>query len=392
MIFLQINEMGDVLSPFFSILIFAMAFFTSKKIRKVVRFEPQKAHVENIDSLRGFLAIGVFVSHIDAWFKFLNKGVWYDGVANFYTNLGGVCVSFFFMITSYLFVTKIINADLKPIRWDIFFISRFFRLFPLYLFSLLLILFFVFETSNWVLNVPIIKLLKNIGYWLTFTFISDGIINANQLTGIINAGVVWTLPFEWVFYFSLPLFAFVFSRKKISLIYLISGVLFISLFIKIHGVEVKHVFSFSGGALAPFLIKYRKNSFDFNKSYFSLLIIVLLVIVFTIGNGHSLYTRICLTLIFTLIALGNTIFGLLTSNSMKFLGEICYSTYLLHGIIAFIVMYYLLGFEVVKQYSIWSYYLIFILITPVLVLISYFTFNFIEKPFMLLAKTFTNPR
>jgi peptidoglycan/LPS O-acetylase OafA/YrhL len=384
--------MGTVLSPFFPVVIFTLAFFTAKALRKAVNFEPPKERIANIDALRGFLAIGVFVSHISLWFNFLHKGVWFDGIVDFYSNLGVISVSFFFMITSYLFVSRIINSALKPIQWLQFFVSRFLRLFPLYFFSLLLILLIVFDTSNWQLNVDLLKLVKNIFYWITFTIVSSGIINGNELTSIINAGVVWTLPFEWMFYFSLPLSAFIITRKNVGLVYLLIGLFFLLMFIKINGIEIQHILSFTGGALAPFLIKFKKIYVDYDRWYFSLFVILLFIIVFFLGHSHQILIRFCLTLIFTLIALGNTIFGILKSNSLKFLGEICYSTYLLHGIIIFIVLYYILGFESVKHFSIWNYYLSFILITPFVVFMSYLCFVFIEKPFMLLAKSFNYTR
>lgn len=251
--------MQQSLSYFFPFIIFTVAILTAYFLSRFLNFKTESSRNGNIDALRGFLAFGVFISHVDLWYHYLHTGNWSKVSSIFYKNLGGISVSLFFMITSYLFFSRILKVNEIELNWKKLFISRFFRLFPMYFFSILILIFIVFATSGWLIQVPYFKLIKNICYWLSFTIVSDGIINANPLTGLINAGVVWSLPFEWVFYFSLPLIALLINPKKVGLVYVLVGILFITGFIKIHGFEIKHVLSFSGGAIAPIIIKYSKN-------------------------------------------------------------------------------------------------------------------------------------
>ena len=88
------------------------------------------------------------------------------------------------------------------------------------------------------------------------------------------------------------------------------------------------------------------------------------------------------TLVFTLIALGNDIFGLLKINALKVLGEISYSIYLLHGIVLYVMIDLVLGRDFVKGLTVLEYWLMIFGLTPILVIICTLTFKYIEKPFI----------
>lgn len=376
------DKMQQSLSHLFPFIVFAIAILTAFLLSRFLNFKTDSSRNGNIDALRGFLAFGVFIHHVDLWFHYLHTGKWNFGSSIFYKHLGGISVSLFFMITSYLFISRILRVNEIELNWKKLFISRFLRLFPLYFFSISILIFIVFATSGWLIQVPFLKLIKNIGHWLSFTIVSDGIINANPFTGLINAGVVWSLPFEWVFYFSLPVITLFINPKKVGIVYILAGILFIAGFIKIHGFELKHVLSFSGGAIAPLIMKYGKKNISYDRWYFSLIIILAFLLIIIWGELSHLLVKICLAIIFTLIALGNTLAGVLRSRALKFLGEICYSTYLLHGILLFVVLYFIIGIDSARSFSSFQYCFVFTLATPLLVFISYFGFQYIEKPFI----------
>ena len=146
------------LSPFFCVIVFAIAFATAYILLKIYPTNTISTRYETIDGLRGFLAIGVYIHHTVIWHQYLNKGVWDVPKSNLYTLLGQGSVSLFFMITSFLFVSKIINATNGVFNLKQFFISRLYRLTPLYLFTIILLVIIVMSITNWQLNVP----------WLTF--------------------------------------------------------------------------------------------------------------------------------------------------------------------------------------------------------------------------------
>jgi peptidoglycan/LPS O-acetylase OafA/YrhL len=93
-----------------------------------------------------------------------------------------------------------------------------------------------------------------------------------------------------------------------------------------------------------------------------------------------------LTVAFSIIASGNNVFGVLKSKPLNFLGDICYSTYLLHGLLLFVLFYFVISFDESKALSEFHYCLIIIGMTPLLVIISFLSFKYIEKPAMNFAQ------
>jgi len=91
-------------------------------------------------------------------------------------------------------------------------------------------------------------------------------------------------------------------------------------------------------------------------------------------------------LAFTLIALGNTIFGVLKNKPLKLMGEISYSTYLLHGILIFFTIHFVYGLKATSCLSEPNYCWLMLGLTPVLIGVSFLTYFFMEKPFIERAK------
>jgi len=235
--------------------------------------------------------------------------------------------------------------------------------------------------SHWHLNTDILEFIKSIIRWLLFTIVGSP-INNSDYTNIIIAGVVWSLPYELLFYFSLPLISLLILKVKPSIKYIILSIIFIILFYKMHGIVQYYIYSFIGGAIAPFLLKYTSVNKKIKQTYASVIIIICL---FLIGQFHSSNNVLCIILIaviFTLIALGNSMFGILKNSTLKFLGEISYTTYLIHGIVLFSVFYFGFGLENVKILTPFVYCLIIFSITPFVVLFSFLGYRYIEKPFM----------
>lgn len=373
-------------SPLFSIIIYAIAFVTAYIINLKFKFVNTSGRYENIDGLRGFLALGVFIHHANIWFKYINDGVWKEPNSNLYNQFGQTSVALFFMITSFLFVTKLLDSTNKPYNWNRFFVSRIFRLAPMYYFSLLIIIVFVMITSNWKINVGIPEFITSIFHWFVFTITTTKFINNNPLTVIINANVNWSLPFEWLFYFALPLISLLILKIKPPKFYLLISFGFVALFILVHGLELHHISSFIGGAIAPILIKYSLVKKNVNTVLFSIIVLVCGSLILFFKTSESILCKLLISVIFTIIALGNSMFGLLKSSMLKFLGEICYTTYLLHGIILFTTFYFGFGMEASKQFSEFQYCLIIFSITPLVVILSFLGYKFIEKPFMDLSK------
>ena len=113
--------------------------------RSCLRWEPRRSSApsglfgpastprySSIDGLRGYLALAVFLSHSSIWYFYLRSGTWDVPPSNFYTQLGQSSVTLFFMITGFLFWSKLLDGRVQPIDWPRLYLSRVFRLAPLY--------------------------------------------------------------------------------------------------------------------------------------------------------------------------------------------------------------------------------------------------------------------
>ncbi len=377
------------LNPFFAVIVYLIAFLTGFIIKSHHKINPPKGRHETIDGMRGFLALGVFIHHSSIWGQFFQTGSWLNCLSksNLYAQFGQTTVSLFFMITSFLFISKLLNADEKGFNWRNFFISRIFRLVPMYFFSVWLIIISVMFMSEWQVTVGLTDFLKSIINWFLFTIYEVPDINNIAFTSIVNFGVQWSLYYEWLFYFSLPLISIVILKIKPKIGYIILSVIFIIVFYKIHGIVVYYIYSFIGGAIAAVLLKFTFLYKKIKDIYSSIIILGCLFLIIQFNTAYNIYCQVLITIIFILIALGATLFGLLKNSTLKFLGEISYSTYILHAILLFAVFRFGFGLDRMKHFTLLEYCLVIFSITPVVILISFLGFKYIEKPSMDKAKT-----
>lgn len=85
-----------------------------------------------IDGLRGFLAFFVFLHHGAIWHGYLRTGLWQLPASPLFTHFGQASVALFFMITSFLFWTRLLTSAPGRIDWLQLYSSRVLRLVPLY--------------------------------------------------------------------------------------------------------------------------------------------------------------------------------------------------------------------------------------------------------------------
>src|SRR5450432_1799828 len=117
-----------------------------------------------IDGIRGYLAFGVYVHHFILGWLFLHHGYMGPPPHNWENQLGKTSVAIFFMITAFLFWGRAVakrSVDAKS-----FFISRLFRIYPLYLFVVAVICTAVGFKSGWVAMESMAKISVELGKWL----------------------------------------------------------------------------------------------------------------------------------------------------------------------------------------------------------------------------------
>jgi peptidoglycan/LPS O-acetylase OafA/YrhL len=358
-----------------------VAVATAFALMRVAGEPSAEGRFGTIDGLRGYLAFFVFLHHAGVWYFFLQTGKWAIPPSNLFTHFGQASVAFFFMITGFLFFTKLINGKVRPIDWLHLFVSRFMRLVPLYLLAMALMFSIVLVLSHASLVEPASVILKNASRWLLFT--APGAYDLNGVIGTrrIVAGVTWSLPYEWFFYFSLPLLALT-VRVLPSLPALAIGIAG-SIWLYRWLPDVSLIEPFAGGIAAAVLARNRSIIRFACTRVASVAVLVLISsAVAFFESAYSLAPLVLLSIAFVLISGGCSLFQTLTKPVSRFLGEQAYSLYLLHGILLFITFNFVIGLDSARSMSPVAYWGVILGLTPFLVGICYCTFRFVEAPGM----------
>ncbi len=370
-------------SPFLVLPALAMVLLTTKLFTQLSGKRPPLVQYITIDGLRGYLAFCVFLHHASLWYFYLHTNVWGEPPSRMYVHFGGMSVSLFFMITGFLFFKKLMNNNKKPVDWVYLFVSRILRLFPVYLFAMLLGFIIVFSLSQWKMNNHPLPFLHEISQWIAFTIVGKPPINHTKYMDFITAGVTWTLIYEWLFYLSLPIIGLIFFRVRVNVIILLLSILFVLIIYKYNLLKPINFYSFGAGLLAAFFVRSKTFIAVIPQKIFSL--IVLLCLIATIYFFETSYQIFPLTLIaiaFIIIAGGNSLFGLLSNKISRMMGQISYPMYLLHPILLFITFRFVLGFNKTAQQPVYAYWLIVSVCASALVIICFTMHYFVELPCM----------
>ena len=368
-------------SPLPAIAALLVAVATSFFLAKQFGAPPIAGRNASIDGLRGYLAFFVFLHHSCVWYFYLETGQWNSPPSNLYTHFGQSSVAVFFMITGFLFFSKLIEGRTRTIDWGKLFVSRFLRLAPLYFFAMFLLFLVVALLSNGVVAVPTAQLMKEVASWLGFALLGAPDLNGVEHTSYIIARVTWSLRYEWFFYLSLPILAVAVGVRP-PRAYIALGVGSLLALLMWHP-EIPHLLSFLGGIAASILV--RSDVFrQFARGRIASLLIlacVLATVVFY-PSAYELAPLALLSVAFALIACGNNLFGLLVSTVSHFLGEMAYGIYLLHGIVLFVVFNFIIGLPESRALSSEMHWLLVAGITPFLLVFCFTAFRLIERPAM----------
>lgn len=378
----------DPVSPVPAIVALALAILTSAFIAWRFGAPPAQGRFVSIDGLRGYLAFFVFLHHASVWYFYFRTGVWQVPPSHLYTHFGQSSVAMFFMITAFLFFSKLLDGRRRGIDWTKLYVSRVMRLAPLYLFTMCLLFGVVAVLSHGVLYEPPLHLFINASRWLLFTAFGAPSLNGIDHTYYLVAGVTWTLPYEWFFYFSLPLLALT-LRIKTPLPYFLVGLFSIAGIFAWH-LSALQLLPFLGGIVAALLYRIEKfRQFSTTKSASFLIILLLATTVLEFPGAFEVLPLIFLSLAFAFIACGNNFFTILASPVSRTLGEISYSLYLLHGLALFTLFKFVIGMEEAKTLSSFAHWMWIVGLTPVLIVVCFCTFRFIERPAMRRAASLT---
>lgn len=328
-----------------------------------------------IDGLRAFLALAVIYHHmIYSYNLFHGKGWTIDYPVN--EKLGKVAVSFFFMISAYILTQKSIKTTSDFIK---FYINRFFRIAPMFWFSTSICLGTAIVFGS---HIDYHSLLGKLYIWydagLFFIAHKPDINNFNN-TYLVNAGVMWTLPWEWLLYFSLP--GLILIRHKVNAFVISQFLNFMFIYCISFWSYTCAVFflCFSLGMTARDITPFIKLP----KMANNIIILLCLCLIFLRKSGSfEISTVVTEFILLVCICQRGDFFGILRSKGAVRLGEVSYSIYLMHGIVLFYMNKTMLHWHCSKT----EYGLVLLLCIILACLISCVTFIFIERKGMMLGR------
>ncbi|MBU9608630.1 acyltransferase family protein [Burkholderia multivorans] len=346
--------------------------------------------LDAIDGLRGILASAVFFHHFVMTAYNLKHGTGGLPPSRFYSFIGPGAVSVFFMITGYLFWGRLLDKQGK-VEWVELYLNRVFRIYPLYL--ALVIAYFAFVlwhigTSN-PLSPP--DVLVQILQWLALGAVNQPppFLNHPEFLGVI--GQTWSLHYEWLFYLALPLLA-VLAREKSAIAIVGSALVFLAL----RSDVVNQPYNFF---IAHFLIGMLSASalrafpqLKGDGAIRSLAAIVAAAAAIRLSDlPYSNLTTALLGVAFFFVASGTSIFGLLTTDGAKRLGNMSYSVYLLHGLIINVLMQFP-RYNANLVFTTQRFWLVTLATYGVVVVVSLVTYYAIERTGINLGRRVTQAR
>lgn len=334
-----------------------------------------------LDGLRGLLAFLVFLHHACIWYFYLRLGSWARPPSVLYTQFGQASVAVFFMITALLFWTKLLDAKGRAIDWLRLLVSRVLRLAPLYLVAVTLLLVGVAIRSHGELNENLSELAAHVGAWLLFTVPGEPDVNRMLDTRLLVAGVNWSLPYEWLFYGALPLFALGFGLRPSWLVIALALLFCLGMFW--WQPAAAKFLPFGGGIVAAHVLRLRDWSALAQGRLASLAALACLCAACALfPTLYTLAALVLLSVFFVIVAAGNSLFGMLVHPVFRLLGDIGYSVYLLHGLLLYAIFEWIVGHERSAHLSETGHWLAVLGGVPVLIALSYFSFRTIELPAM----------
>ncbi len=333
-----------------------------------------------LDGIRGIAAVCVVMNHVV--FSLQNNNIQAENIdtSNFWIfyHAGNFGVQVFFCITGFLFFDKLIKSN-NNFNWDRYLLARIKRLIPMYLISTFIVLILTLIWSH--AGQPIITTIRQSINLFAFGFMGSDIWVNGYRTYALNA-VIWTLPYEWGFYF---LFPFISTSLKIKPLFSIF-LFFVLMFALNDLIFSKSVWVyFLTGAITAHIKNKINQPVKINYRLISIaLSIIPLIYILTIlnldfsGYGYERYLLTSLLFIFVVLT-EPKVFQL---KCFVYLGEASYSSYLLHLIINALVISLLSKLFNLANITMPLFYILITALVILTSLITAYTFKYIELRFI----------
>lgn len=353
------------------ILIFILSLiFCSTILRKF--FEKDHGNRNHVlDAFRGILAPLVFLHHFILTLHWKSTGAWGFPENKLVSNLGSIPVSFFFMITGYLFLRKVTTQD---ISWRDLAVNRILRIYPLYLsflFLAYLSYFYLYAGES-----PYYGIATSLKESLSFIIKPVNGFNLGRILG----GVQWTLVYETIFYFSLPTLYIILNRKISSVSILCSIPFYLVLwYYEKNTFIINNLFFLFPIGAACFYLSKNKITKHLKSRVAGILVIISILTSFIATESYSAIQFALMGFVFLCVSSQNNILGILKAKGLLALGDISYSIYLIHGIILYYTFSVIEIQKIIPKNELYMYS-VFPLLMVSVVAISCATYKLIEVP------------
>ena len=292
-----------------------------------------------IDGLRGILALSVVVHHSAIYRAFLLEGVWGAQTTRLYQACGPIAVAMFFMITAYLFWSRIVRQR-GQLDWTALLIGRVFRIGPVYVSAILAMCAYIAVADGFVLKTSPAALFDQVASYMALALLNADNVNGFPQTWLLLAGITWSLRWEWYFYASLLLTAFAARHPGLHLPFTLAAMIGITVWaIVAPSNEANYVLLFSIGMVCA---SAQANGYRLRapQALLSVAVLVLTAGCFLLSPGNlSVWAVFLIGGAFYLVAVaGATLSGALTNRAVMRLGEISFGIYMLHGLALAVVL------------------------------------------------------
>lgn len=349
-----------------------------------------------VDGLRALLAFGVALWH---YFMIrdvihVNELLWRSAnVSKVILLTSSWPVQMFFAITAYLFSSRFGSKGCLGISWLKFYVGRCFRLIPVCILCSVIIFLLMNDvffdrstgantTENWLnlANLGTSSIRKGPGYL--------GNPRNAEWNFTVPIGVHWTLHYEWLFYALLPVLA---SVRRLTKVFWLCVSFAMVTFIMKDGKDFFADWETTTWAFVPGLILGLTSKYWKHNTYLRHPITagVAMTTVITSAFYSNLYVKIpANTLFLAVILCNNTATRCLESKLLRSMGETTYSIYLLHGIVQYINLKWIVTIPIARDMPEWLWWLTCTLQIVVIVIIARLSFEYVEKPGVKSGKRF----
>jgi peptidoglycan/LPS O-acetylase OafA/YrhL len=340
---------------------------------------PQRNRLASLDGLRAFLAYGVVFCHIGTFFYFFRGVPWGPHPNPYLHQAGAASVRLFFMITGYLFWGKAIsgNGRVDALR---LYKNRFWRIMPLYGVLILTVLIIALIETSFRLSETPLKVLREVFELVIPGLQTEGAVNGYEYTEYMRQ--TWTLKWELVFYILVPLIA-IGARNALTFVATALALLFLTVAGRrvFPSLELSITMNFLVGMLAAHL-KNGRPDWAFARTHAASVIVIAIALLapFVIDRSSAYLGNLLYSSLFVFVLYGNDLFGLLTARSSRVLGEVSYSVYLLHMVVLVLFYRRLNSTAPIGELSYSMFWLYSVLPAFAIVILSLFTFQFVERP------------